>query len=370
MEEILQPSDALVERLAQIESTTRDFLIAEQPLPPAESIAVPSDFVLQEWLTDHASRFSFMEMRGFDLLWVDRDVFSDTQGETIVPERRSFVQIFVPDRENADRILARVSTVEELQNESQALTRSNLTRAGIGDTVLANLVFSLSEGQISSPIESSLGWYVVGVLAIQQGSSEELRARVAEAADRVAETLVQMEDLVISGADFEEIAETIPSATVRRFEPVSANGVTSAGIFPEDLPEPHRVLPVVFQTLEGAHSEVIETTDGAGFIVRVNAVSAPRLPPLERKYAPASQPTGPKPSAEKKALAAIETRLGGSADGESRTETIESTEESFLALFPLARKFQNIRRDDERFSLRFAGGALCRNRGHAGGAPS
>jgi len=210
-------------------------------------------------------------------------------------ERREILQGIFLDRESADKAAAMIAggrpfaaAVEEVAG-FPPLPLGTIERSGIAVAELAEAAFSANAGAVAGPIESPLGWqllYVVSVLPEEtqplKDVADDLRRAIAleQARDDIFDTLNSVEDGLAAGSTLEEVARE-NGLEVQRLEDFSPAGLLRSGeaLSAEPLAG---IVNSVFTTDQGEVGDVVETPDGGFFIVRVDAITAPRIEPLDR----------------------------------------------------------------------------------------
>ena len=281
---------------------TRDgrWIVVTQAM--AGRAGTPTEAQLNQFLTANGRRLP--EMRSASLVLFDNP--ADMQGEVAEarvqerfnfrrdalsqPERRTFVTLTAPNRAAADRIAAALRAGQTPQAVGAA---NNLTptpyqdtpRSAIGDQAVAAGVFGLAEGQVSAPIQASVGFVVAQVTAITPGRPatiddvraqviQELRAEDARAAVyRRVEAYQKARD---GGKTFEQaVAEAggriVPVTRVTR------EGRDQQG---RQLNDAQRLLDTMWSLGRGAVSDVVDLGQGQYFAVRVDEIVPAALPRL------------------------------------------------------------------------------------------
>jgi peptidyl-prolyl cis-trans isomerase D len=154
---------------------------------------------------------------------------------------------------------------------------------------LADAAFGLAEGGISEPVRSPLGWHILRVVKIQQGSTpsfEDMRKKIHKqvARDMAADALVglanKLEDALAGGAGIEAAGAEV-NARILRVTGVDRAGLDTSGKLLKNIPQDRNFLQVAFETPMGEASTLSETADGGFFLVRVDGVIPPTLKPLD-----------------------------------------------------------------------------------------
>lgn len=210
------------------------------------------------------------------------------------PERRDVEQVLVQDEATARRIADAVRSGTPFAEAASAegtepLALSDLRREDLLPE-LADTIFSLSGDGVGGPVESPLGWHVFRLSSVTPASErsfEEVRGellkalKLERAADRVYEVANQLEDQLAGGANVEEAARGLGLEPMH-LPKVDATGRTPEGRPVENLDALRPVLEQAFNLAEGEQSHLIETPDGAYYVVQVNEVTPAALRPLDQ----------------------------------------------------------------------------------------
>lgn len=285
------------------ESEVRDVSVALVHPGLVERPAPPTDAQLTAFLRENASALRRPELRA---LTVVRFNAADAARTAVVdpaevqrqfefrreslsqPERRTFVQIPAPDQAAAARVAQQLRAGAAPAVAARSISREpvpfdNVPRSAVTDAPVAAAAFGLPVGQVSNPIQGSLGWSVVQVSTITPAVAASFEAarpqieaelRAAAAEQQVTALVERYEEAHGGGANLAEAARQA-GAPVLSIAPVSAEGRTADGQ-PAAL-EP-ALLAAAFQTAQGSESEVLELAPGQYAAVRVDRVIAPALP--------------------------------------------------------------------------------------------
>ena len=221
----------------------RGLEILRVPSASASSIADPGDRKLQDFMRAEEALFRQAEYRKFSLLVIKATVAERLTDATLraeyearreslkSPELRSYSQLFFTEESLARKVMEVFagSTSEGSKNLQQAaraidanapapIRLAQQRRDDILDAAVAEGVFSLgSVGEVKL-VEGGLGWYVLrldALVAARLASFEELRdalnARLTleQASAQYEKDIEQAEDMILTGAMIEEIAESV-----------------------------------------------------------------------------------------------------------------------------------------------------------------
>ncbi len=304
----------------------------------------PSDEQIAEYHTANAVDFTTPELRSVTYLKVeasdlaegmevsDEDVaarYQENLSRYVVQERRDLQQLLYSGKEEAEaafNLLKDGKTfvdvgAETLQIEPADMALGLLTKSEL-PAEIADGAFGVGEGEVSTPLESPLGWHLVRTIKVLPGGTKELaevtdelrqELQLEKAVDALFETSNQAQDAVAGGATLAETAEQIgvEARVVTKFDNRGrdANNKPVAGM----LADPG-FLPTVFETSVGAEPFLVDLEAGGFFMVQVDEVIPDALKPLDEvRDAVIAAWTGEelKKAAEVKAAELVEAVKGG-----------------------------------------------------------
>ena len=212
------------------------------------------------------------------------------------PERRVVEQILAPDKAAADAVLVALQSGAGFAGAAEQTVELDTSHLELGAVARAELfpeimptVFSLSEGGVSRPLETGLGWHFFWVRTVIPASTQSfdevrdtLHAELARemARDGLYQFTNRIEDNLAAGASLEEAANGLGLNTVHIPE-ISGGGSDSTGTAVVGLPTIANFIDVVFNTEPGHESSPIEDADGNYLILRIDSITPASLRPLE-----------------------------------------------------------------------------------------
>lgn len=290
-------------------SETRDasyFVIDQRSVPAPPK---PTDAEIAAYQKAHADEFTRPEMRTVTVVRFSPKDFEDKvtvdpadvqkqfdfKKDTLSkPETRSIVQFPAKDLKNANDIAQRLKAGADpvtlaRATGAKAVTYEDKPKTAIPDPAIAAAAFGLKEGEISAPVKSQFGTYVVlKVEKVTPGSVATLESAKAEIETDLKQKAAQKKAYEASdvydtahqdGASLPDAAKKAGVATTS-IGPVSATGLDMnakpiEGLSPD-------VLKAAFATAAGSDSDIVESTTEKGvyFAVRVEKVAPPALIPL------------------------------------------------------------------------------------------
>ncbi|MDQ0463046.1 peptidyl-prolyl cis-trans isomerase D [Caulobacter ginsengisoli] len=377
-------------------SETRDasyFVINEKDVPAA---AKPTDEQLQAYLKTHASEWTRPEMRTLTVVRFDPKDFLDKvtvdpaavqkqfdfKKESLSkPETRSVVQFPAKDLKAAADIAARLKAGADpvtlaRATGAKAVTYDDKPKTAIPDSAVANAAFGLKEGEISGPVKTQFGGYVVlkvqkvtpGVVATLESARAEIETELKEkaAAKKAYEVSDAYETAHQDGAPLPAAARKA-GVEPRTIGPVTANGLDEQAKPIDGLSAD--LIKTAFTTAAGADSDITESTTEKGvyFAVRVEKITPPTVPPLaeiREKLTKAIMVRATGQAMEAKAKA-LQARV---AKGESIDAVAASAGLSVIKLSAVSRQEQD--KYVKEFGREFTAGLLGQKTGNSYLAPT
>lgn len=299
-------TDALFERRGE----RRVAEVVTVPLDPSAGEQTPDETQLLSFYDANRERFRLPEFRVATVAMMTPELLAEqieipleeleeeyrarTQ-DFEVPETRTVMQANFLTRDDAIRTLALVEGGKSFDEAAEEV--SGVPPVGLGvvtrrDLALPELVeaaFTTPPGELSDPVESTLGWHLVGVTDVTAGRArpfdevrEALRAELAaeEARDAIFDVLNDIDDGLAGGATLEEVARE-NGLRVERIDGIAANGLREDGTENDpDLITPD-VLAQLFASDETGVAEVVENRGGGFTVVRLDEIRTPRIPALD-----------------------------------------------------------------------------------------
>lgn len=291
-----------------VETEQRVVTAALAPVSLAGKPPTPTDAELQTYYQANQSRFATPEYRGLTLAIANPVVFAakvdvpeddiKKQYEYEKPklaggETRSFVAISAPDQAAATEAARRVGAGEDPAKVAAALKLQSIVFNGVRkdqvpDTVLADTVFGLKEGQTSGAIKGTLAWGAAKLTKIEAGvapSYESMRAQLrAQLARDVASTalndaLDKFEEERSAGKSFEEAAQGAGLLVVKH-ERSDAQGRDPGGAPIQGLADNANLMKAIAVTSSSETTEFTATPDNGYVMARVDDIIPAGTRPL------------------------------------------------------------------------------------------
>jgi len=319
------------------------------------NVKTPSEDELAKYHKDNAANFMAPEYRTLTAIVLQgatiaegiavseddiQTAYNEREADYLTPETRTLRQVMTNDEASAKKaklLLDSGKTIAEVVTEVGA----NPAMTDIGDFTtadasnlspdIATAVFNLPKGGRSEALKSPLGWHVFEVVAIKPSVVKplaEVHDELAKAVkmDRALTSLFDLsnktEDLLGGGMTFEEAAQEL-GITATHIAAVDAQGFGVDGK-PVQTPYLTDITKEAFKLGEGQDSQMTEVADGNAFVVvRVDAITAPALRPLDSVKKQVAQAWDAKQRAEiaAKLAKAVQDRL---AAGEAASVVAQS----------------------------------------------
>ena len=306
--------DAMLKPIFSYREETR---AAEFTLIPDEAfvdVAVPTDEEISAYHQENAARFmapayralTYIDLRAADLapeITVSEEEIAEAyearESEFVAPARRNLDQAIFASEDAANAALELIATGRGFSDVAAELTGASVDALNLGwvgrhdliNQELADAAFTLGTGEISTAIESPLGWHLLSIVGAEEESRqaltdvrEKIREDVAleKAVDSLFSLANALEDEMGGGATLEDASRTL-GLRLRRIDGVDAQGKDQSGAIIDDLPSGD-FLGVAFSTPEGSESPLTESTSDSYFTVRVDSITEPTLRPLHTVY--------------------------------------------------------------------------------------
>lgn len=288
---------------------TRDFTWAKVDATALEApVGEPDDAALAAFYEANPARFTLPETRKITYAWLaPEDVLDDIEvpeadlralydsriDEFVIPERRLVERLVFGTEAEAAAAAARIAEGTSRFEDEVAARDLALADTDMGDVTEIELgsagpqVFAADAPGIAGPVMSDLGpalFRINATLAGEETSFEEahdgLKAEYAADAARraVSDRMGAMDDLLAGGATLEDLASEQGLRTAQiDWTPALQDGIAAYDAFRE----------AAAALTEDDYPEMLQLSDGGVFGLRLDAVEAPRLQPLDEVRATA-----------------------------------------------------------------------------------
>jgi len=289
-------------RVAQVAIVTTD-QVDDAPEPDEGAVAEYYAANEAEFMAPEYRRITLVTLKPADLLdEVDvdearvRDEYDFRIDSYTVPHRRDVDRLVFDTEEEAAAAFERLlsggdffTVGAELAGQSESdIDLGMVVRGDLPSEEIAEAVFTLDVGRVSSPIETPFGWYLVrinedfpGHITPFEEAADDIRGelQIEQASDAVYELSNRLEDERAGGATIEDAARALGIA-VSMVGPVDLAGMTPEGVPAANLPPIQEFLSTAFESVANVETDLIETAGNISYVLRVDTVIAPELRPL------------------------------------------------------------------------------------------
>jgi len=280
--------------------------VATIPHAAMGDVGTPDDAAIRAYYDDHSVTFTAPEYRTLTVARLSADALGKTADITDddlrqiyeerldqfqTPETRSFHMALVDSEAKATALsaAAKKSGLDDAA-KAEGIEVVNMDKVADGELPqLGDVVFSMNAGQISDPVKTDLGWYVVELTDVQEQSVKPFeavrdslleQARHDKGLDLMYEVGNKVEDGLAAGRSLEDVAKE-NGLTLTTYTDIDATGKTAAGETlkePTDLPT---VLKTAFTQTPQETGTLTQNGDTESFLVRVDSITQPALRPID-----------------------------------------------------------------------------------------
>jgi peptidyl-prolyl cis-trans isomerase D len=277
--------------------------ITDVPEPTDDQLTAFHDDHKDKYTTPELRKLTFVTLQPEDLVGEvevsDQQVEAEYQAKIDryrSPERRTVAQLLAPDKATIEKAAQQVTEGTGFEQVASALADQGVHNDQLDDITrpdlppeLADVVFALSEGEVSQPVQSPFGWHLFKVSKITPEAvvplsvvHDELAKELAlnEAKDRLPDLATKLDDQLAAGDSLAAAAAAVGLAT-RSLPPVDATGKDADGKRPDGLPAWPEFLKIAYETPAGEQSLLEETEAGGYFVLKVDEVVPPRVRPVD-----------------------------------------------------------------------------------------
>ena len=307
-----QAPRALSDALYRYRNEMRSARIAIIPSDASYDISAPGEAEIDRYYNEHTARFTAPEYRAITYLHLtpdsiigeielsDEDLRAEYDGRAAaydLPEQREVQQILSTDEaliRDGRNLLNAGQSFEQVAQELARRGATALKMGGIEHAALpaeaGDVVFELTAGSASDPVQTSLGWHLFQVdeiipprrITFDEVRDELHREMALDAAiDSLYRLSTVLEDEFAGGASLEQAGQAVGVkpviVTSLDLRGLSSGGAPALG----ELAEAGEIVQAAFTTESGADSDVIESEARNYFILRVDSVTPPAVRSLE-----------------------------------------------------------------------------------------
>ncbi len=298
--------------LYKYQKETRDVSFVKIAIDDAETIPAPTSDELNDYYEINKERFRAPDYRKLSYVSIDPDfiadsikiddarlkeIFEQRVEQYSVPEKRTILQMLLPDQETATKAREAIVggksfadvAMEFANQDADAINLGTMTKAETPDEKLADAAFSVNLNDVSQPVESLFGWYLLSVTQIEEGTvipfetvSANLNKEIAreEAVAQAYDLSNQLDDTLAGGATLEEAGSQL-GLTLTSIEAIDRNGLDLAANPINNIPNPASFLKFAFDTEEGLDSLMQDDGADGFFILRVDGITETRIKSLD-----------------------------------------------------------------------------------------
>lgn len=283
----------------------------------AGDVPAPTDAVLTAYVKEHAGKYSTPEYRDVTYAAIApadvmgqvtvtdaqiQQAYDAKKSSYVVPEKRDVQQIEFKTEAEARDARAKIQSGTKFEDlaaqrglKPDQISLGTLAQEDLPDAERAKAIFALAANEVSQPIKTGFGGYVLArVTTITPGSSkslsdvkEDIRKDLTTqlSAEKLVDAINIYTDARSNGDDFQAGAKKA-GMKITHAEAVDATGLRPDGSRAE-IPADPDFLPAAFKGEVGDDSDPFSTKAGAYYVVHVNGVTPPKLKPLEQVRAQA-----------------------------------------------------------------------------------
>jgi Parvulin-like peptidyl-prolyl isomerase len=270
--------------------------------------AAPDDAALESFYAAHTNDYRRPEFRKVTAVVIGsgdlagrikvddaeiKSAYEERISEFVKPEQRTFRQMLFNDEAKARWAAQQLKagrSWDDVADAPEAGSPAVATLGPIGRSALPEelraAVFDVAKGASPEPVQSSLGWHVIDVVSVQEGTtaplsevSERLSRQLVQekAADQMIDLGNRLEEVLGQGKSLEAAAEEL-GLSVRTIDAVDAKGSDRAGTMLQDLPP--RFVQTAFGSPKGIPGSLVEADRDTLFVLRVDDIQPPEVRPF------------------------------------------------------------------------------------------
>lgn len=300
----LREGQAYADTLTRFLAERRDFewaALTEADLD--QPLADPTEEQLAAFHKDHAAIFTLPERKRITYAWLTpemiadsvevddselKKLYEDRSDEFNTPEHRLVERLAFPDEAAAEQAKIAIENGAKSFDDLVAERGLELSDVDMGDVAQSDLgaagaaVFTAESGDVVGPFDTDLGpalFRINGVLAAHTMSFDEARPTLRDelAIDRARRQIDderdKIDDMLAGGATLEEVVrETDMELATIAWTKDSSDGAAAYSAFQDEAAK----------VSEGDYPSVIGLDDGGIAAMRLDAVLAPELQPLDQ----------------------------------------------------------------------------------------
>ena len=289
----LQLPKSLLEAIQRYQTETRTVDYILFPYAAAGTLPVPSQKELQEFFRENQALYGIPEYRSLVVLTVTpaaiakpedvsdtdaRNRYEEVKKERFgTPEKRAVEQILYASEAEAKAARAKLDagkTFDDLLKEKNLTPKDaslgTVTQGALIDKSIADVAFSLKEGEVSAPVKARFGTVIVRVSKIVGSTikpyaevSGELKREIA--LQRAQKDITRLHDAIedqrTSGQSLAEAAKSV-GLEPRIIDAIDATGNDPKGVPVKDLADATSLLKAAFASDIGVDNDTLRVPGG------------------------------------------------------------------------------------------------------------
>jgi peptidyl-prolyl cis-trans isomerase D len=266
----------------------------------------PTDVELAAYYKDNQARLSLPEARQVSVIRfsvVDyakgvqvsedelRKAYETRRASLATPEVRSFAQVRAPDMGAANKISAAMKAGRSPEdaakaNKGEVISYTLRPQTAVADAKVGDAAFKMQTGEVSAPIQGTLGISVVKMGEIKIGSAPSCEAARPELEQDLRRQMGNEKlnadsnafaTALEKGEDFDAAAKRL-GLVVAPLEPITADGMGQSGT---NYSTYGALVKAIFDLPQvGSVSEVLPLGEGEYFALKLNGLRPAGAPPL------------------------------------------------------------------------------------------
>ena len=304
---------SFVSRYFRFQNQRRIAEIVFVPNTIVKTVPDPTEKQLEDYRKKNAAKYRVPALRkvtaivldpvavGKTIKIADKDVralYESRKAEFSTPEKRTAEQILIRDEATAKKAHAALKGGDSFEKVAKEVAKQTggplslgtVTKAQIPIAALRDVTFNLAKPGFTAPVKSPLGWHIVKVTKIEKAGVkplDEVKTQLVDALRReravamIPKIAEKIEDETGEGTKLEDAAKKL-GLKVLSPPAFDQRGNDENGKKVANLPSDARFLREAFEIGKGEDTGIIEAGNDIQFILRVDAVVKPTLPPVAK----------------------------------------------------------------------------------------
>ena len=237
---------------------------------------------------------------GDDIIKAEYEYRRDN-GDYAIPEQRRITQASIETQEDAQKVYEMAKDDGDLRaalksvvgNTQGYIVADDYDQSGLPEE-LSDVAFSAQKGDVTEPVQTALGWYVMRIDEVMSARNKPLDDEIKneiitdlkyeKGADALFDLSNNFEDMLAGGSTLKEAGDALNVAIVEwsaidgAGRPKAKDGKT---LDEDAVVGSEKVVEAVFETGEGMASYLVENEQGDFIIVEVTSVEPSLIPSYE-----------------------------------------------------------------------------------------